>query len=175
MTTKWVPFTAYFTANQEGDKRFEKIRNMQKIAVYLFEGLADNENLSLANPSGGQQFNGSGRAKGGNSSYAAGCGTIPKFGQAPAQLSLTGFYKSTSTNTSPHPVNQLISSGTTYEGNNAALWENNQNTTINSEVLALKTIFENAIDELPGWVTVTVNRINYSGILFGNRGIHFPS
>lgn len=175
---KWVPFTAHIKiipANP--NKRFAHWRDMQKIANLAYDGLVTlvPGTINIAQPGGGQHRSFGGTDFGGNSGLAYGCAVKPQFGETPAQLQITGFYKSTATNLQPHPTLERIHAGEVLNGPGAHSWDANPVTTIDNEVKALKAAMEGAITTaLPGGVSFNIFRIDYSGVIYGDRGYHFP-
>lgn len=174
---KWVPFTAHIKITPAPGKRFEYWRDMQKIANLAYSGLetlAPNT-LSIASPGGGQYRSFSGYDSGGIGGLVYGCAVKPKIGNTPAQMQITGFYKSSAANKQPHSELERISGGDVYDGPSSHSWDSNPTATINSEVKTLKNAMENAITAaLPGGITFNIYRLEYSGVIYGNRGYHFP-
>lgn len=180
---KWVPFTVHvcitpkFGSGDLKSKRFEYWRDMQKIATIAYEALAAESTIQIATPGGGQQTSSSGRALGGIGGMTAGTAVKPQIGQTPAQMMFTGFYQSSAANIQPHPEKMLISGGETWTGPGAHAWEDNPVATIASEVATLKATIESVLAAalpIPN-TTYQVFRIDYSGVVFGDRGYHFPS
>lgn len=175
---KWVPFTAHIKITPANPgKRLEYWRDMQKIAGLVYTGLETlvPSTLSIAQPGGGQQRSFGGTEYGGMSGLVHGCAVKPQFGQTPAQLQISGFYNSSAANIQPHPELEYIHAGEVLDGPGSHPWDTNPVTTINNEVKALKSAMEAAIvSALPGSVTFDIFRIEYSGVMYGNRGYHFP-
>ncbi len=175
---KWVPFTMHIKiipANP--NKRFAYWRDMQKIANLAYDGLETlvPDTINIAQPGGGQHRSFGGTDRGGMSGLAYGTAVKPQFGESPAQLQITGFYKSSTANIQPHPELERIHAGEVLSGPGAHAWDANPVSGVDNEVKALKTAIESAISSaLPGSVTFTVFRLEYAGIIYGDRGYHFP-
>jgi len=175
---KWVPFTVHIKiipANP--NKRFAHVRDMQKIAHLAYEGLETlvPDTINIAQPGGGQHRSFGGTDRGGNSGLVHGCAVKPQFGETPAQLQITGFYNSSAQNIQPYPELERIHAGEVLNGPSAHSWDSVPVTTVVNEVKALKTALEGAITTtLPGGVTFNIFRLEYSGVMYGDRGYHFP-
>ena len=173
---KWVPFTAHISINPATGKKFEYWRDMQKIASLVYEALETitPDTLSIAQPGGGQQRSYSNREYGGMSGLSHACAAKPRMGQVPAQLQISGFYKSSALNIQPHPALKTIHAGEILSGPGSHNNDSIPVSTINTEVKALKTVMESAIStNVPGLV-YAIYRLDYSGVTYGNRGYHFP-
>lgn len=178
MNMRWVPFTAHIKIYPAfPGKRFENWRDMQKIANLVYSGLETlvPSMISIASPGGGQHRSFGGTEGGGLSGLANGCAAKPQMGETPAQLMITGFFKSDLKNNQPHPELERIHAGEILLGPGAHGWEVNPESSVNDEVLTLKTAMEMAITAaLPGTVDYKIFRIDYSGVIYGDRGYHFP-
>lgn len=170
---KWVPFTVHVKVHPaNSDKRVERWRDLQKIAIFVYEGLEtiSPDYINIAQPGGGQH-----RSYGGLSGLSYGCAMKPQFGDTPPQLQITGFYNSSSANIQPHSDVEIIHSGETRLGNRSNSSLVGPVATIDNEVKALKSLLESAIfSALPGGVEFSIFRIDYSGVVYGDRGYHFP-
>ena len=177
---KWVPFTAHIKINPKNPgKRFEYWRDMQKIAGLIYEGLETLTPtpawLSIASPGGGQHSSRGGTEANGLSGYMNGCAVVPQMGATPTLLQITGFYSSDLKNNQTQNEITRISGGEARQGATAAPWVNNAKSTIDAEVVALRSAMEAAIDTvLPSGVDYKLHRLNYSGVTYGDRGCHFP-
>jgi len=174
---RWIPFTVHVKIIPESPgKRFEYIRSMQKCAYLLYEELKTNSSINLADGGGGQQFNTSNGGSIGNSALVKGMAVKPQIGETPAQLMITGFYdNNSSTNALPQPSLQRISGGEVYSGNVAAPAENKPNTWVDNDVYNLKGLIETAIsNSVPAGFLAKIFRLEYSGVVYGDRGYHFP-
>lgn len=174
---RWIPFTAFIKIVPSlGDgKRFEIIRNAQKLAINLYDEIPnyDSGNIQLADPSGGQQNNFSNANSLGL--LAKGAAYKPQFGQSPAQLTLSGFYKSESKNVFTMAETMRFSGNETYTGSAVHLNDALPTNTVFSEVSSLYSILNNACNAaFPTDVPYSVFRIEYNGLVFGDRGLTFP-
>ena len=174
---RWVPFTAFIkiVPSLANGKRFEIIRNAQKLSIALFEEIPnyDGGKFQLSSPSGGQQHsqtNGSAL-----SSFANGTAYKPQFGQSPAQLTMSGFYKSEAKNTYTQPEVMRFSGNEKYSGQGSHLNEVMPTDTVASEVSDIISILRNSCDAaFPMTVPYSVFRLEYNGLVFGDRGLTFP-
>jgi hypothetical protein len=177
---KWVPFTAHIKITPKNPgKRFEYWRDMQKIAGLVYEGLetltSTPATLSIASPGGGQQSSKGGTEANGLSGYMNGCAVVPQMGATPTLLQITGFYSSNLKNIQAQNEITRISGGEVRLGATAAPWVYNAKSTIDAEVVALRSAMEAAIDTaLPSGVGYKLHRLHYSGVTYGDRGCHFP-
>ena len=179
--TKWVPFTAHIRIEPRygstvfKNKRFEYWRDMQKLAVFAYEELIKETSLNIANPGGGQQTSRSGFENGGVGGMTPGTAVKPQIGQSPAQLMITGFQISTAQNIQPYPEYMVFSGGEILEGPGAHSWDSIPVKTINDEVAELKATLISALTTgFPPGTVFSVFRIDYSGIVYGDRGYTFP-
>jgi hypothetical protein len=148
---------------------------MQKIATLMYDALEDNSSLNLAAPGGGQHQSVGGQGRGGMGGLTQGTAVKPQFGEAPAQVMIHGVYNANDQNFQPHPEKQLIHAGETLTGPGAIPWIQNPTATTNTGVAALKSAIETDLQaNLPAGVTFEVFRIEYSGVVFGDKGYHFP-
>lgn len=178
---KWVPFTVHvritpdFGSGEIKSKRFESWRDMQKLATMAYEDLIDESTIKVATPGGGQQTSSSGYRLGGMSGMTAGMAVKPQIGQTPAQMMITGFHESSAQNVQPHPERTLIHAGEIVTGPGAHAAEANPTSAIGTEVAALKTTLETVLTSaFPVGITYSIFRIDYSGIIWGDRGYTFP-
>jgi hypothetical protein len=178
---KWVPFTVHIRITPDWgsgelkSKRFEMWRDMQKLSTMAYEGLIDESTIQVATPGGGQQTSASGFRAGGTGGMTAGTATKPQIGESPAQLMITGFYQSSAQNVQPHPERTLIHAGEVVSGPGQHAAESNPTSTTATEVAALKTTLENVLDAaFPAGISYQIFRLDYSGIVWGDRGYHFP-
>jgi len=192
--SKQVPFTVHIKIfPQRPGKRTENMRELQRIASLISDSVVDAEvgterwssgdTINVATPSGGQSYGGSDAGPTGSvssrfSDLSYGGAVVPQFGDAPPQVRITGFYTSSSANNQPHPDTTLVHAGQTLtRAGGAHPWETggNPTSTIETEVKALKTFLETNITAgLPSSITYKIFRIEYSGIVWGDRGHHFP-
>lgn len=179
---KWVPFTMHVRivpdhgSGQLKSKRFENWRDMQKIASLMFESLENLSQINVAEPGGGQHQSFGGTGRGGMSGLTRGMAAKPQIGETPAQVQITGFWDSATKNNQPHPEHQRISGGEIFTGPAPAIpWDQNPTTNVDGMVTALKNTVEAAFGtDLPSGVTFSIFRIDMSGVIYGDRGYHFP-
>ncbi len=174
---RWVPFTAFIkiVPSLANGKRFEIIRSAQKLSIALFEEISNNDGgkFQLSSPSGGQQNSQTNGAA--LSSFANGTAYKPQFGQSPAQLTLSGFYKSEAKNVYTQSDVMRFSGNEQYTGQGSHLNEVMPTNTVASEVLDILTILRNSCDDaFPAAVPYSVFRLEYNGLVFGDRGLTFP-
>ena len=176
---KWVPFTVHvkIVPNIEPSgtgKRQEILRSMQKIGKFIFDEIVELTNYSLATPGGGQHMSYGGR--GAFSGLTNGCAVKPQMGSTPAQAMITGFYQSSTdiTGEYPYAYKTIFSGGEQYTGEGNRSYENTTNTLLDADVKQIKTDFETAFTALPVG-TYKVFRIEYAGVIFGDRGFSYPA
>lgn len=187
--SKWVPFTVHikvypgkWTGVNSPDyaklrKRFAIWRDMQKIAQWIYEGLEtiSTSIINIASPGGGQHRSYTGTDYAGLGGYVNGCAIVPQFGNKPALAQITGFYNSDSDNAATYPDLMRFNAGDTVEGSVKHSYDANPTTVVDSQVKTLKTTLENAIvAALPSSYDFRIFRIDYSGVVYGDRGFHFP-
>jgi hypothetical protein len=148
---------------------------MQKIGTLIFEGIEDSVLLNIAEPGGGQHQSFGGQGRSGMSGLTRGAAVKPQMGEIPAQASITGFFDANDANDQPHPDKQLLHTGEAVSGPGAAPWLQNPATATDTGVAALKTELEAQItSNLPSGVVFSIFRIDYSGVVYGDKGYHFP-
>jgi len=174
---KMVPFTVHIEVVPERPgKRFEYLRSLSKISVLVYDALAAVTDLHVAQPGGGQnaQFGDIDR-RAALGSYASGTAIKPQFGETPAQLMLTGFYEVDAENVQQWSNTQRFSGNEVYSGAVAHANDATPQTATDNEVKALKTALESAINgAMPAGITWRIFRLDYAGIVYGDRGFHFP-
>jgi hypothetical protein len=178
MSSHKAPFTAHFRVIATRGKRFETIRSLQRLAGLIYagasgtDGLIGEASIQVATPGGGQasQLNASDQTD-----YYPGCAYTPQFGETPAQLTITGFYLLDTANDQPWSDKTVAFSGDYSTGAGGAQgYRTNPTTAVASEVQALKAIIDAVIAaEVPN-ESVTLFRLDYKGIIWGDRGFHFP-
>lgn len=178
MSSHKAPFTAHFRVIATRGTRFETIRSLQRLANLIYggadgvSGLIGEADIAVATPGGGQasQFNASDQTD-----YYPGCAVTPQFGETPAQVMITGFYLLSTGNAQPWADKTVIHAGAYFTGaggSNAC--KVNPTTDVANEVVALKAILDGVIAaEVPG-EGVTLFRLDYKGITWGDRGFTFP-
>lgn len=187
--SRWVPFTAHikimpgvWTGTNSPDykklrKRFAIWRDMQKISQYIYDGLLTlvPDTLNIAIPGGGQQRSYSGTDYAGLSGLVYGTAVVPQFGEKPALAQITGFYNTATVNSFTYSDKMLIHAGEVIEGMNQHSYEVTPLSATDNQVKALKTAMISAISaELPAAYDFKIFRIDYAGVVYGDRGYHFP-
>ncbi len=175
---KQVPFTVHIRVvpDRGNGKRFEYLRDLQKLAVLAYEAIRNIAGVNPAMPGGGHtQGLGDYNRRGGLGGFAQGAAAKPQIGAAPAQLMLTGFYESSLPNTPTHTDIQRFSGGEVYTGPAAHPSTGGPATSVNIEVADLKSDIEQALaTTMPAGAVYEVFRIDYSGVVYGDKGHHFP-
>lgn len=172
---KQVPFTAHIRVvpNRANGKRFEYIRDLQKIATQVYSELEEDTELALATPGGGQyqSYHGSGGWGGATNGMAV----KPQIGQNPAQLMVTGYIEADTANIPPVPNKMLIHTGTVDTGyGGSAPWSTNPTTATDDLAKSIKTKLETAVTAVLGSSDWNVYKIDVSGVMYGHGGYHFP-
>lgn len=174
--SRWVPFTAHMRVVPERGSRTTHVRSLQKIASDVYDELVVDTDLSLATPGGGQHKS-YGPQLGGMGGMVAGTAVKPQMGQTPAQLQLTGFITTSTDNDPPVPDATVIHAGETmtgYKGNHH--WDSLPESGTNTLVTAIRTKLETALTAaLGGSADWKVFRIEVAGVVYGDRGQHFPN
>ncbi len=170
-----IPFTIHIRVVPSRGKRFVYIRDLQKIGVDIYDELASVTQLNLAQPGGGQHKSYGGTAGGGLSGYAEGFAVKPQIGQAPAQLQITGFYDDSAVPAQAHPDKQVLHTGTAETGPAGGhTWLANPRTATDANASAIKGLFETAAIAVLGATDWNIFRLEVSGTVYGDRGLHFP-
>jgi len=178
---KWAPFTAHIRISPVTDagdevKRFETWRDMQRIGNHIYSALENTTDLNITEPGGGQFSSRSGAGRGGIGGLTRGTAVKPELGDEkfPAQAMISGFH-ATSENLQANQ-RTLIHAGEVVTGVGHAFHEELPPIGIQTAMLAMKALIELELDaDLPGGVEYTIYRIDYAGIIFGNRGHSFGS
>ena len=177
---RWIPFTMHVRivpdegSGQLKSKRFESWRDMQKIATLMFDSLNGLSQFNLASPGGGQHGSGS-TGRTGLGGLTNGGAVKPQIGETPAQVMFTGFWEDGDKNNPNYAEHQRFSGGDIYSGSTAIANVTNPTTKIDEMVKALKSTVEIAFGtDLPGGITFQVFRVDMSGVIYGDRGYHFP-
>lgn len=181
----WMPFTAHFRiVPDRTGKRFEHIRDLQKISHLIYRALQDIDGLNLALPGGGQASN-----YGQWSDLVYGTAVKPQFGETPAQATITGFWDVASVPTpspaptypinavAPQPQRQLLHAGQWVTGPyNQTPVDTNPNPIISGQVKILVSLLEGAANAgLPDhYMPAEIFRLDYANIIWGDRGQHIP-
>lgn len=172
---KQVPFTAHVRVvpNRANGKRFEYVRDLQKIATQVYSELEADAELALAAPGGGQHqsYHGSGGWSGATNAMAV----KPQIGQFPAQLMITGYIETDTPNTPPVPNKTIIHTGTADTGyGGSAPWSVNPVTATDTLAKSLKTKLDVAVNAVLGSSDWDVYKIDVAGVMYGHGGYHFP-
>lgn len=173
--SKFMPFTAHIRVvpSRGTGKRFESIRDLQKIATQVYDELENTNDLAIASPGGGQHQ--SFRGNSGLSGATNGTAVKPQIGENPAQLMITGFLTSTDKNYPVHDRKPVIHAGSYQTGIGGGYgWVTNPTTTADDYVKTIKTKLETAVDEVLGSDDWNIFRIDVAGIVYGDGGYHFP-
>ena len=179
----WMPFTAQLKLTPaRPEKRFERVRELQHLAHLIYESLQTQPSLNLALPGGGQAEN-----YGRWSDLVYGTAVKPQFGETPAQATVTGFWDHIpvpipspvplAASLAPQPQQQLIHAGAWVTGPyNQTPFKNNPSPIIQNQVKTLVVLLETAANAgLPQNVApVTVFRLEFANIVWGDRGHTFP-
>lgn len=176
--SKHVPFTAYIRVvpSRGTGKRLEYWRDLQKIAKFVYDNLEDDSDLTLAKPGGGQHISFSGVGSGGWGGLANGTAIKPQIGESPAQLMITGFYSLSSSTSPVHPDKPVLHTGSYETGVGGAHgWSANPTSSLDTDAKNLKSKIESAVTSVsvtvPDWY---VYRLDIAGVIYGDRGFHFP-
>jgi hypothetical protein len=176
--SKQVPFVVHIRVvpHRGNGKRFEYYRDLQKLSALVYDALINVSGIKVAVPGGGQNVSmGDVSRRGALGSFARGTAVKPQMGEVPAQLMIAGFYTSSGANAQPWANKQLISGGTVYTGPGAHAQNATPTTTIDTEVKAVKTAIKNAVQSaVPSGTVFSIFRIDYAGIVYGDKGFHFP-
>jgi L-rhamnose isomerase len=100
----------------------------------------------------------------------------PRIGNVDPYLYVSGHYYSTRVINDPYSTKPVFSGGVLYN------IQDNSNPMVKApaaelveEVLEIKNIMTNAMDlTIPSYLSYTLDKIDYLGVIFGSRGLHFP-
>ena len=107
---------------------------------------------------------------------AKGTAYKPGFGQSPPQLTISGFYQSEEPNKPTQTETMRFSGNEIYNGPASHLNEVLPINTVASEVLDILNILRDSCDAaFPASSPYSVFRLEYNGIVYGDRGITFPN
>lgn len=168
---KLVPFTAYFQIEEIAGKRSERTYNLHYIAEEIYEALSAIAGINIAKPGGGQSkvyFS----EHGALSNMVYGCGVKPAFGDTPAQAMITGFYTVENDNDPAYSETQIFSAGAVYTASRSTSYNASPVTQHAEEVKALKLELDNAVSDLG--FDCELYKLEYNGVKYGARGLHFP-
>ncbi len=176
--SRQVPFTVHIRVvpNRANGKRFEYIRDLQKLALLAYEAITNVSGVQAATPGGGvTQSLGDYNRRGGLGGFANATACKPQIGASPAQLMITGFYLQSDNNEPTHAEIQRISGGEVYSGPVAHSNTGGPTTAVNTGVSALKSGIEQALNNtMPDTAVYEIFRIDYAGVVYGDKGYHFP-
>ena len=182
---KWIPFTLHVkivpdhgsgsTDAKLKSKRFEYVRDMQKISSLMYSAINSISGLQVSQPGGGQHRSLYGGDHN-NSGLTSGTAVKPQIGESPAQVMITGFVSTSAANSIQyHSTINRISGNENYQGHVASPAELNPASSLDTLVSTLKTDVENIfVSDLPSGIIYEVFRIEMAGVTFGDRGYHFP-
>lgn len=174
-------FSAYFRVIPTSNsgtvrrKRAEQIRELQKVAAVVYAAVQSVDRITLTIPGGGQYT-----AASLFSNLENGAAVKPQFGDVPAQVVLTGIFSESpvdSEDSTTYPSRGIINTNELVTGQSAGLQLAGPSSTVLSNVVELRGLIDAAIAEyelLPDWVQLTWYKLDYKGIIFGHKGIHFP-
>ncbi len=173
---KFVPFTVHVRVTPARGKRSEYLKDLAKLSSLVYNAMVGIAGLHVATPGGGQNIqSGDENSRGGLGSFANATAAKPQIGNSPAQLMLTGFYESDNPNAPTYANVQRFSGGEVYSGPAQHSADALPAATVTTEVGTLKAAMEAAIATvLPVGVTATIFRMDYQGVLYGDKGFHFP-
>ena len=167
-----APFTVHFKITPVRGTRFETIRSLQRFARAVYDALVAQTGITVAAPGGGQSS-----SLDASSDLANGCAVKPQIGSNPAQLMITGFYNTpTGTkNVQTYPDKTVDFNNDTFTGAGGA-WPSGSIPVaqITTEVKALVAILKAAVAATAPVVSASIFRLEYKGIIFGDRGYHLP-
>lgn len=173
----FVPFTIHVrVVPARPGKRFEYIRDLQKLSVLAYKAFTGISGVNVATPGGGQsQSMGDYDRRGGLGGFAQGTACKPQIGANPAQLMITGFYESANDPPQTYATTQRISGGDVFSGYAQHANDAVPAAAVATEVKTLKDAVETALAaNLPVGATYEVFKIDYAGVVYGDKGIHFP-
>lgn len=167
--------------------RFDHVRSLQRIAVQIYEALEaagggdETDPVILPEPGGGQNRSRTTLdSRYANISY--GGAVTPQFGNKPALVMIEGFFNATAAEESDQPAADTLY----FHGNEQMSGPRGEqpwlgtaglpNTTVASEVSTLKAAIDAAITTVndDSGITLTVFRLEYKNITWGDKGHHFP-
>lgn len=171
----FAEFEAFIRVVPNNGRRFEYVRDLQRLGQLVYEEVNDNaSNVTLAMPDGGQY-----RSIEAFSEYVAGTKVKPQFGETPAQLELTGYYSVSTANAQTCENTMVFHAGVAVSGPigyKPSIIAGHPTSAVLSEVKALKSELESAITSITDTTgtDLKIFRLIYKGIIFGDRGVHFP-
>lgn len=180
------PFTLYleirpFTtvradSTQVPKKRFEGIRELQRIATEMYSALVNNSTITLAEPGGGQEKRIDDLSKKSFSSLSEGLAVKPGFGEGPAIATITGFHRPTASSAAYNPYNEkmIFCAGATVTGPSNTLKTGAPTAQMSTDLAELIASVKSEFSALPSNVEYSIFKVEYCGVAFGHTGIHLP-
>lgn len=166
-----APFVVYFRVVPYRNKRREQLLDLQRMARLIYGGLSTLDSININVPGGGNE---SGIVGSSGSGLSYGLAFKVQIGQQPAQIMAAGFYHSSNTKSQVYPdINQIDAQGL-KSGDGGQPWFSNPNSNVSDDVKALKAILEASVAASAPNDTITVYRIEYRGVVWGDGGYHFP-
>lgn len=161
--------------------RFDMVRDLQRLAVLVYDELEANEPVRITLPKpGGGQF----RTFGSHSTMQYGAGVKPQFGNQPALLMIEGFFRAPEAShamlVQPYAREPVIHAGNYMTGHGGQwAWGGEDglpNTDVEGEVVELKQAIEAAISAVSdeSGMALAVFRLQYKSATWGDGGHHFP-
>jgi len=172
-----VPFVAHIKIIPERPgKRQEYLASVSKISALIYNALSQSASINIAIPGGGQSPSfGSLNLRPAFGNYANGLAAKPQFGATPAQLMVNGFYNSSLDNIQDWDSHTVISGGAVYHGNTSNSALATPVSSIDAEVKTLRNLLDSLISSvIPENIEYSIFRLDYSGIVYGDRGFSFP-
>lgn len=166
-----IPFELYIRiVPNVNDNRQAKFHDLNKASILVYNGISSIPGVNLARPSGGNYDSRSTYM----SSAVAGAAFKPSFGNVPHQIMVGGFYEVVRNDVAIHPEMQIISGGSVYSGSSSHLYYENENSVITNEVISFRSAIDTSLSVLDTNYVYNVHKLLYNGILYGDRGLHFP-
>lgn len=162
----WVQFTAFIrvTVGAEDNPRIANIRDLQYAAYSINQALSDEETINLSKPATTTSL-----GKFGNIGQI-----VPALGDNPALVKITG-YHDYAVSGDLQPSQTLIHSNSAVSRSGPShLWDSDPNTSYKAGMAALKEIMDTNIPNfLSDEYEYEVYRLNYAGVVYGNKGLTF--
>lgn len=162
--------------------RFDYIRSLGKLSALVYSELlnavsgTDDCGITIAEPGGSCAW-----SSGQHQSIVNGTASTPQFGNKPSLLMIEGFYCATDADPSdqPHPAKTIIHANalaSSAGGGWPWLASGIPTTQVEGEVKAIKDFIESNISTISddSGQDLSLFRLLYKGITWGDRGHHFP-
>lgn len=175
--SKSVPFVANIKIIPDRpSKRQELFQSLSKISSLIYDALLSESSINMATPGGGVSPSfGDINHRYAFGNYSNGLAVKPQIGDTPAQLVINGFYTSSSDNDQIWPTHQVISGGRTFTGYSSNSAVTVPSTTFNAEVKIFHDLLDTIVNtSIPDGVSYEIYRLEYSGIVFGEKGFSYP-